>query len=226
MDSIATCVHAASDNRCATAGSRRSSCRMIAPASARAARPADAGRRPAIPCGHRSRSSGDTARPWHTSNGEACRGVPQGESLPGVLLIPHGARATVWGAWGVALGSIFFRARGTRKRRPWPGALARSTLPLSSLCGCTVAHDHFFRMSRSSARIRFSLRSRASSSRSAVVRPVRPFLRSALACRTQLTSEDGVDPGRARRRRSSGPPPTRAGPRRRAIDRCLVCGCR
>src|SRR5204863_3411633 len=50
----------------------------------------------------------------------------------------------------------------------------------------------FFRMSRSSARIRFSLRSRASSSRSAVVRPVRPFVRSAWACRTQLASEDGV----------------------------------
>src|SRR5258708_374471 len=50
----------------------------------------------------------------------------------------------------------------------------------------------FFRMSRSSARIRFSLRSRASSSRSAVVRPLLPFVRSACACRTQFASDDGV----------------------------------
>ena len=39
----------------------------------------------------------------------------------------------------------------------------------------------FFRISRSSWRIRFSLRSRASSSRSAVVRPVFPLVRSACA---------------------------------------------
>jgi hypothetical protein len=42
----------------------------------------------------------------------------------------------------------------------------------------------FVRMSRSSWRMRFSRRSRVSSSRSADVRPVRPFVRSACACLT------------------------------------------
>ena len=41
---------------------------------------------------------------------------------------------------------------------------------------------------------RTSLRSRASSSRSAVVRPVLPFVRSARACATQLRSDDSVTP--------------------------------
>ena len=41
---------------------------------------------------------------------------------------------------------------------------------------------------------RTSLRSRASSSRSAVVRPVLPFVRSARACSTQLRSDDSVKP--------------------------------
>ena len=47
-------------------------------------------------------------------------------------------------------------------------------------------------MSRSIRSSRFSLRSRASSVRSSVVRPVLPWLRSARACRTQLPSADGV----------------------------------
>ncbi len=49
----------------------------------------------------------------------------------------------------------------------------------------------FFRMSRSSSAIRIALRSRTSSSRSAVVRPVRPFERSACACFTHWPSADG-----------------------------------
>src|ERR1700730_4855647 len=50
----------------------------------------------------------------------------------------------------------------------------------------------FFRMSRSSWRIRFSLRSRASSSRSAVVKPVLPSLRSASACCTHSRTAEGT----------------------------------
>src|SRR5688572_14757352 len=50
----------------------------------------------------------------------------------------------------------------------------------------------FFRISRSSWRIRFSLRRRASSSRSAVVSPVRPFERSARACLIHWVSGDGT----------------------------------
>lgn len=41
---------------------------------------------------------------------------------------------------------------------------------------------------------RTSLRSRANSSRWAVVSPVRPFVRSARACSTQLRSDDSVNP--------------------------------
>src|SRR6202047_1819488 len=50
----------------------------------------------------------------------------------------------------------------------------------------------FFKMSRSSWRMRFSLRSRASSSRSAVFRPVFPFVRSASACLTHAPTADGT----------------------------------
>src|SRR5579864_2612632 len=52
----------------------------------------------------------------------------------------------------------------------------------------------FFRISRSSWTIRNSFRSRASSSRSAVVRPVLPCVRSARACSTQFRSDDSVKP--------------------------------
>src|SRR5712692_4158950 len=52
----------------------------------------------------------------------------------------------------------------------------------------------FFRISRSSWAIRNSFRSRASSSRSAVVRPVLPCVRSARARSTQLRSADSVKP--------------------------------
>src|SRR4051812_42874098 len=47
-------------------------------------------------------------------------------------------------------------------------------------------------MSRSKRNSRLSLRRLASSARSSVVSPVRPFVRSARACRTQLPSADGV----------------------------------
>ena len=50
----------------------------------------------------------------------------------------------------------------------------------------------FFRISRSSRRIRFSLRRRAGSSRSAVVSPVLPCVRSARACVTHLRSAVSV----------------------------------
>src|SRR5262245_56537534 len=50
----------------------------------------------------------------------------------------------------------------------------------------------FFRISRSSRRIRFSFRRRASSSRSAVVRPVLPCVRSARARLTQARSAVSV----------------------------------
>ena len=50
----------------------------------------------------------------------------------------------------------------------------------------------FFKISRSVRSSRFSLRSRASSSCSAVVSPVRPFVRSARACSTYDRSADGV----------------------------------
>src|SRR6266498_1779417 len=50
----------------------------------------------------------------------------------------------------------------------------------------------FFKMSRSSSAIRSALRSRTSSSRSAVVRPVRPFERSARACLTHWPRADAT----------------------------------
>ena len=51
----------------------------------------------------------------------------------------------------------------------------------------------FFRISRSSCRMRFSLRRRLSSSRSAVVSaPALPFSGSARACSTQFRSDDSV----------------------------------
>src|SRR5256712_12565241 len=50
----------------------------------------------------------------------------------------------------------------------------------------------FFRMSRSIRNSRFSLRRRANSARSSLVRPVRPFVRSACARATQDPSADGV----------------------------------
>jgi hypothetical protein len=78
-------------------------------------------------------------------------------------------------------GPFFSGLDGTSKRRPWPGRIAPRSLPLSSLRGWVVAHDHFFKMSRSSSAIRSALRSRTNSSRSAVVNPVRPFERSACA---------------------------------------------
>ena len=52
--------------------------------------------------------------------------------------------------------------------------------------------DGLFWMSRSSWTIRSSLRSRASSSRSAVVSPVLPCVRLACACLIQLPSDEGV----------------------------------
>src|SRR6266540_1371526 len=50
----------------------------------------------------------------------------------------------------------------------------------------------FFKMSRSSSAIRSALRSRTSSLRSAVVRPVRPFERSARACLTHWPRADAT----------------------------------
>src|SRR5262245_18783437 len=50
----------------------------------------------------------------------------------------------------------------------------------------------FFRISRSMRSSRFSLRNRESSSRSAVVSPVLPFDRSALACLTHDANDDSV----------------------------------
>src|SRR6266571_687643 len=50
----------------------------------------------------------------------------------------------------------------------------------------------FFRMSRSIRSSRFSLRSRASSARSSLVKPVRPFVRSACARDTHDPSAEGV----------------------------------
>src|SRR5438034_132642 len=50
----------------------------------------------------------------------------------------------------------------------------------------------FFRMSRSIRSSRFSLRNPESSARSSVVKPVFPFVRSALACLTQSPSAEGV----------------------------------
>ena len=50
----------------------------------------------------------------------------------------------------------------------------------------------FFRISRSVRSTRFSFRNRRSSSRSSVVRPVRPFVRSARAWSTQFRSADSV----------------------------------
>ena len=94
--------------------------------------------------------------------------------------------------------------------------------------------EKFFRISRSSWTIRNSFRSRVSSSRSAVVRPVLPFVRSARACSTQLRSDDSVKPrsrGAAailRLRRASDdplkraiekPPGTHAAPRPRYDSR-------
>src|SRR5436305_13537947 len=52
----------------------------------------------------------------------------------------------------------------------------------------------FFRMSRSMRNSRLSLRSCVSSARSSVVRPVRPLVRSARACSTQLRNDDSVSP--------------------------------
>src|SRR5215207_6748750 len=52
----------------------------------------------------------------------------------------------------------------------------------------------FFSISRSSWSTRFSFRKRASSSRSAVVSPVFPWVRSARACSTQLRNADSVSP--------------------------------
>src|SRR5206468_5151108 len=50
----------------------------------------------------------------------------------------------------------------------------------------------FFRMSRSIRSSRFSLRSRDSSARSSLVKPVLPLVRSACARATQTPSEEGV----------------------------------
>jgi hypothetical protein len=50
----------------------------------------------------------------------------------------------------------------------------------------------FFKMSRSMRSSRLSFRNCASSARSSIVRPVRPFVRSARACQTQLANENGV----------------------------------
>lgn len=97
------------------------------------------------------------------------------------------------GAPGAVLGSIFFRARGTSKRRPSPGRLApRDSTTFMACAGVSPRHGDFFRMSRSSWRIRFSLRRRANSSRSAVVRPVLPPVRSARARSTHSRSAVGT----------------------------------
>ena len=72
----------------------------------------------------------------------------------------------------------------TEDRHRMPGLLRRDEREPHRLCFAKKAAA-FFRMSRSSCELRFSLRSRASSSRSAVVRPVLPFVRSARARLTQ-----------------------------------------
>jgi hypothetical protein len=70
----------------------------------------------------------------------------------------------------------------------------------------------FRRISRSSRRIRTSFRRRASSSRSTVVRPVFPFVRSARARLTHSRSAVSVNRDRGRPRPRSCPRPAPAGP--------------
>jgi hypothetical protein len=101
------------------------------------------------------------------------------ESLPGVLFANEGDKS----------GCL---RRGTRVHF-FPGSPAPVSVDLSParprrrryhfhpVVGAPRVHDHFFRMSRSSSAIRSALRSRTNSSRSAVVSPVRPCVRSARA---------------------------------------------
>ena len=87
-------------------------------------------------------------------------------------------------------------ARPPEHRQRCRDGVARPSPPRSSanFTGWCFAKKAaaFFRMSRSIRSSRISLRSRASSSRSAVVRPVLPFVRSARACSTHFRSADSV----------------------------------
>jgi hypothetical protein len=112
------------------------------------------------------------------------------ESLPGVLRPVR--RGQQIGVPARHSGPFFSGLDRTSKPRPLPAIHAPARYHFHHPRGWAVAHAHFFKISRSSWRIRFSLRSRASSSRSAVVRPVRPFERSACACLTHWPSADGT----------------------------------
>src|SRR6202158_6346687 len=173
---------------------RPSSSQIAAAPSERAARPVGGDRRRLSSYGRRFRNNEDATLPSHTSTREAGRGVPQGESLPGVLLIPHRGEGNSVGCLGRSTRVHFFPgSMAPVSVDLCPAAIAPCSVPLSSLCGCAIAHDHFFSISRSSCRMRFSLRSRASSSRSAVVNaPGLPLPRSTRVCSTHLRNDDSV----------------------------------